>query len=134
VVVGDAFGARSVPWHLATTEFVDDVHRVLRPDGLYVLNIIDRDPLRLLAAEVATVAARFPHVVLMIRPEQLGPGNGGNAVLVASDRALDLDALAARAAVRGEPGSVLDGPTTRRLSAGATELTDDRAPVEQLLS
>ncbi len=134
VVVGDAFGARSVPWHLATTEFVDDVRRVLRPDGIYVLNVIDRDPLRLLAAEAATVAARFPHVVLMIRPDQLEPGGGGNSVLVASDRALDLDALAARAELRDEPGSVLDDPSTRRFSAGAAELTDDRAPVEQLLS
>jgi spermidine synthase len=134
VVVGDAFGARSVPWHLATAEFVTDVRRVLRPDGIYLLNVIDRDPLRLLAAETATVAARFAHVTLVIRPDQLAQGGGGNAVLVASDRPLDLAALAARAAARDEPGSVLDDPATRRFATGAVELTDDRAPVEQLLS
>ena len=33
LVVGDAFGGRSVPWHLATREFAADVRRVLRPDG-----------------------------------------------------------------------------------------------------
>ena len=41
VVVGDAFGSRSVPWHLATAEFVADIRRVLRPDGIYLLNVID---------------------------------------------------------------------------------------------
>lgn len=132
LVVGDAFGARSVPWHLATTEFVDEVRRVLRPGGLYVLNIIDRDPRALLAAETATVAGRFVTVTLLVRPDQLTPGGGGNAVLVASDRAPDLAALAASAAERGEPGSVLDDAATRALAADAPVLTDDRAPVDQL--
>jgi MFS family permease len=134
LVVGDAFGARSVPWHLATTEFVDDVRRVLRPGGLYVLNVIDSDPLALLAAETATVADRFVAVALLVRPDQLAPGGGGNAVLVASDRAPDLAALAAAAATRGEPGSLLDDAATRALAAGARVLTDDRAPVDQLQS
>lgn len=132
VIVGDAFGARSVPWHLATAEFVADVHRVLRPDGIYVLNVIDRDPLDLLAAQVVTVADRFPHVVTLVRPEQLAPGGGGNAVLVASDRALDLAALGVAAARRGEPGSVLDESATRRFAGDAPVLTDGRAPVDQL--
>jgi spermidine synthase len=133
LVVGDAFGARSVPWHLATAKFAAEVRRVLRPDGIYVLNVIDYDPRRLLAAETATLAARFPHVLLMIRPDQLAQGAGGNAVLVASDRPLDLSALDARAAARGEPEPVLDEAATRRLAGAAAELTDDRAPVEQLL-
>lgn len=134
LVIGDAFGARSVPWHLATTEFVDEVRRVLRPGGLYLLNVIDGDPLALLTAETATVAGRFVSVALLVRPDQLAPGGGGNAVLVAADRAPDLAALAAAAAERGEPGSVLDDAATRALAAGAPVLTDDRAPVDQLQS
>lgn len=132
LVVGDAFGARSVPWHLATHEFTEEVRRVLRPGGLYVLNVIDRDPLALLAAEAATVADRFVTVALLARPEQLAPGGGGNAVLVASDRAPDLAALADLAAARGEPGSVLGDAATRAFAAGAPILTDDHAPVDQL--
>ena len=133
VVVGDAFGARSVPWHLATTEFADQVHRVLRPGGVYLLNIIDADPMNLLAAEAATLATRFPHVALLARPDQLAPAGHGNAVLVASTRPLDLTALAARAAARGEPGSVVDEAGVRALAAGAPVLTDDFAPTDQLL-
>ncbi|WP_300010367.1 fused MFS/spermidine synthase [Pseudonocardia sp.] len=134
LVVGDAFGARSVPWHLATREFTDEVRRVLRPGGLYVLNVIDRDPLALLAAEAATVAERFVTVALLIRPDQLAPGGGGNAVLVASDTAPDLAELAAAAAARGEPGSVLDDAATREFARDAPTLTDDHAPVDQLHS
>lgn len=134
VVVGDAFGSRSVPWHLATAEFVADVHRVLRHDGVYVLNVIDRDPWGLLAAEVATVAHKFPYVALLARPEQLAPGGGGNAVVVASDRPIDAATLAERAAVRGEPASVLDAGAALRFAGDAAVLTDDRAPVDQLIS
>jgi MFS family permease len=133
VVVGDAFGARSVPWHLATTEFVADVHRVLRHDGVYVLNVIDHDPWRLLAAEVATLAHKFPHVALLARPEQLAPGGGGNAVVVASDLPIDVAVLAERAAVRGEPASVLDADAALRFAGDAPVLTDDWAPVDQLI-
>ena len=134
LVVGDAFGARSVPWPLATAEFVDGMRRVLRPGGLYVLNVIDNDPRRLLAAEAATVADRFLHVALLVRPDQLAPGGGGNAVLVASDHPLDLDAMEVRAAARGEPGSVLGPDAVRLLSGDADVLTDDHAPVDQLLT
>jgi hypothetical protein len=134
VVVGDAFGARTVPWHLATAEFVTDVHRVLRSDGVYVLNVIDRDPWGLLAAEVATVAHKFPYVVLLARPEQLAPGGGGNAVVVASDLPIDVAGLVQKAAVRGEPGAVLDGGAALRFAGDAPVLTDDRAPVDQLIS
>ncbi|WP_219415533.1 fused MFS/spermidine synthase [Pseudonocardia nigra] len=134
LVVGDAFGARSVPWHLATAEFAAEVHRVLRHDGIYVLNVIDHPPFRLLAAEAATLAQRFPHVALMARPEQLAQGVGGNAVIVASDRPIDIAELGARAAARGEPGSVLGDAATRELADGAPVLVDDWAPVDQLLS
>jgi SAM-dependent methyltransferase len=134
VVIGDAFGARSVPWHLATAEFAADVHRVLRHDGVFVLNVIDHDPWHLLAAEAATLADRFPHVVLMARPDQLAPDGGGNAVIVASDLPIDVTALARRAAARGEPGSVVDDAATRRFGGDARVLTDDWAPVDQLLS
>ena len=57
VIVGDAFGSRAVPWHLATKEFMVDVARVLRPGGLYVANIIDGPDQSLLRAVAAPVVA-----------------------------------------------------------------------------
>jgi MFS family permease len=128
LVVGDAFGARSVPWHLATAEFVEQVHRVLRADGVYVLNVIDADPRELLAAEAATLVARFTDVVLLARPDQLAADGYGNYVLIAADRPLDM------LAERAEPGTFVDEAGVRALIAGAPVLTDDFAPVDQLLS
>lgn len=134
LVVGDAFGSRSVPWHLATREFAAEVERVLRPGGLYLLNIIDHDPLAFLAAETATVATVFDEVGLMAPPEQLNGGSGGNAVLVAVDGSLDWAGLDRRAAQRGEPGSVLDPAAAGGFAGPAMVLTDGYAPVDQLMN
>ncbi|MBC3194791.1 fused MFS/spermidine synthase [Pseudonocardia sp. C8] len=134
VVVGDAFGARSVPWHLSTVEFLDQVRRVLRPGGLYVLNVIDRDPMDLVRAVTATVDARFASTLLAASPAELGPGGGGNVVVVASDRPVDPAALATAVRARGEPADVLDPARARAFARGAPVLTDDRAPVDQLIT
>ncbi|MBC7372948.1 MAG: fused MFS/spermidine synthase, partial [Frankiales bacterium] len=68
VVVGDAFGSLAVPWHLTTAEMVAEVRRVLRPGGVYVLNVIDFPPLGFARAETATLLAAFDDVVLMALP------------------------------------------------------------------
>jgi len=131
VVVGDAFGSRSVPWHLATREFLTDVRRVLRGGGVFVINIIDHDPLSFLRAEAATVAEVFDHVALIARPRSLDAGGGGNYVLVARESrpsaALDTGIPAGEA-------TILEGEPLRRFIAGARVLTDEFSPVDQLLT
>ncbi len=128
LVVGDAFSSRSVPWHLATAEWVDEVRRVLRPGGLYAINVIDREPLKLLRAEAATLLEAFADVRLIARAGPDGP-SGGNLVLLASDRRL---APAAGSTARG--AETLDRAAVERLAAGSDPLTDDDAPADQLLS
>lgn len=127
VVVGDAFSGYSVPWHLTTKEWMDEVKRVLRPDGFYALNMIDLQPLGLIEAELATLLESFADVRMIALPDQGGSPLGGNLVLLAADRPLpesvdsDADGAVAfgQAAVRG-------------LAAGAEPLRDDYAPVDQL--
>ena len=41
IVFGDAFNDFSVPWHLTTREFNDKLSRMMEPDGVYMINIID---------------------------------------------------------------------------------------------
>ncbi|MEP7764908.1 fused MFS/spermidine synthase [Sanguibacter sp. 25GB23B1] len=57
VVIRDVFAGDRTPHHLVTGEFVDDVLRVLRPGGLYLVNCADRPPLSAARAEVATLRA-----------------------------------------------------------------------------
>jgi hypothetical protein len=130
VVVGDAFGGRTIPWHLATAEFVADVRRVLRPDGVYLLNVIDGGELALVRAEAATLLREFADVAVVARPDpdRGGPG-AGNLVLMASARPLP---AAVAPASRG--GRTFDHGALERVVAGADPLTDDDAPADQLIS
>jgi MFS family permease len=41
IVFGDAFNDFSVPWHLTTHEFNDKLSKMMEPDGVYMINIID---------------------------------------------------------------------------------------------
>ncbi len=45
-----------MPWHLTTQEAMTEVRSGAGPDGLYVMNLIDRGPLAFARAEVATLA------------------------------------------------------------------------------
>ena len=134
LVIGDAFGSRSVPWHLATREFLAEVARVLRPGGVYLLNVIDYDPLAFLAAETATAATVFDEVGLLVPPDHFGDGEGGNAVLAATDAELDWSGPERRAAAAGEGVTVLDPAAAAGFAAGVPVLTDSYAPVDQLMN
>jgi spermidine synthase len=135
VVVGDAFGGLSVPWHLTTRETVQDVRRVLVDDGVYAVNVIDYPPLRFARAEVATILGVFPHVAVLARPDVLAGASGGNVVVVGSDRPLPLGAVQEQLTERaGELGLLAAPPDVASFAAGAQVLTDDFAPVDQLLT
>ncbi len=134
LVVGDAFGGRAVPYHLATEEFATDIQRVLRDDGIYAQNIIDQPPLEFLWADVATLREVFAHVAVLGPPGRFDGDQGGNTIVVASDAPLPLDAIRAELAARGAHDEVrADGDLDEHVD-GAPVLTDDYAPVDQLLT
>ncbi len=68
LVVGDAFGGVSVPWHLTTREAMNDVRRVLTPDGVYVANLIDHGELAFAGPRSPPCARCSTHVVLAGEP------------------------------------------------------------------
>src|SRR3954452_9850588 len=55
LVIGDVFDGPHTPRHLTTLEFAADVRRVLRPGGVYAMNLIDDPPHRLARRQVATL-------------------------------------------------------------------------------
>jgi MFS family permease len=128
VVVGDAFGTLAIPWHLATSEWTEEVKRVLEPGGLYTLNVIDEPPLDLLKAEAATVRGSFRHVRIVAEGELEHPV-GGNAVILASDRPIP-------DAADTEEGfaTTLSESEVESFADDAEKLRDDYAPADQLLT
>jgi hypothetical protein len=134
LVVGDAFGYLVVPWHLATREMAADIARVLRTDGIYAQNVIDYPPDRFIRAEVATVAAVFPYVALVAPQDALDGETGSNFVIVASKSPLPLAALRERLDLVDEPVVLLRGSELATFVDNARVLTDDYAPVDQLLA
>lgn len=121
MVVGDAFGGLSVPWHLTTQEFLADVKRVLRPDGVYAMNVIDDDGLKFARAEAKTLRSVFAHVAVV---DDADPG--GNLVLIASAAPLRLTGVDF-----GRGGRFTGGVP---FAGDADVLTDGHAPTDQLLS
>ncbi|MGH3442891.1 MAG: fused MFS/spermidine synthase [Nitriliruptorales bacterium] len=134
VVIGDAFGGLAVPWHLTTVEFLTDLRARLRPGGVYAMNLIDYPPLGFARAEVATLRAVFDHVAVLAPPDRLSGDDGGNFVVVASDAPLGLEAILGRNAARGDNEAALVECELDAFVGDAAVLTDDHAPVDQLLT
>ena len=124
LVVRDAFVGPIVPPHLTTTEFLIDVARVLRPDGLYLANVTDGPPLTLAKAEVATARASFPHVALVSEAPVLKGRRYGNLSLLASPAPLPTEDLTRLLARSVAPTRVLAGDELDRFTAGAAVTTD----------
>jgi spermidine synthase len=129
VVVGDAFSGLTVPWHLLTREWIQDIRRVLRPGGLYVLNLIDFRPNNLLKAELATLLGLFKDVQVVTPSDVDGEPAGGNAVIIASDveRAYPFDPT-------NDGAYVYERREIEPYAKDGTRLRDDFAPVDQLMS
>ncbi|HEX2041447.1 MAG TPA: fused MFS/spermidine synthase [Acidimicrobiales bacterium] len=134
LVLGDAFGGVAVPWHLTTVEFAEAVAGLLRPGGAYILNIIDRPPLRFARAEVATLKRAFEQVAVIAPPPLLEGDEGGNFVLVASDVPVDAESIVAGIRARGGEEEVLTAGAATAFAGAAPVLTDDHAPVDQWLA
>lgn len=124
VIVGDVFVSARTPAHLTSVEFVTEVDRVLRPSGLYLVNIADGPPLAYTRCQVATVRAVLPQVCLIADAGLLRGRRYGNLVLVASRAPLRLAELTRRAAGDGFPARVLHDEELDQFVSGTQPVTD----------
>lgn len=127
----DAFGSLfSIPFHLTTIEAVQHVHRVLKDDGIVIVNIgsaITDSAGRFLRAESKTYQAVFPtSLILKVHPEK-GDAELQNLVLVAF-------AVPPSAVCPKEEAAILLNPLYLQDIGAADVLTDDLAPVEHFNS
>jgi MFS family permease len=124
LVLGDAFGDIAIPYHLVTREFNDLVASRLKPDGLYLVNIVDGVNYDFLRSYIHTLQMSFPFVGLFAVPGESGGGAQATFVVGASKQPLPTTATAVA------PGQLNAFLALRH----ATTLTDDHVPVDQLLA
>jgi MFS family permease/spermidine synthase len=137
-IFGDAFNDFSVPWHLTTFEFNEKIKSLLSPDGVYMINIIDNYKYsKFLGAYVQTARKSFANVTVFCTADA-GPTQNRETFVIAMSLNKDMDYadLGTRRGEREFQGSVftdseLDTAIER---GGGVVLTDDYAPVENLLA
>ncbi|HVN12832.1 MAG TPA: fused MFS/spermidine synthase [Kineosporiaceae bacterium] len=128
VVVRDAFSGASVPSHLTTGEFLDEVRRVLVPGGLYLANLADSPRLELARREAATALGSFAEVALVAEPGHLHGRRYGNVVLAGSDTDLPWGRLERRLASGAVRARMLTTGEVRSFASGYRAL-HDRPPL-----
>lgn len=133
VVIGDAFSGASVPWHLTTLEFTREIERLLAAGGVYTMNVIDYGEREFARSAARTLLEVFANVAVLAPPSYLHGPDGGNFVLVASNSPIDLSTIEARARSRGSTEIAIAGPELGDFIDGASPLSDDFAPVDQML-
>jgi SAM-dependent methyltransferase len=124
VVVCDVFAGARTPGHLTSAEFAADVHRVLRPGGVYAANVADGPPLRFARGQVATLRSCFRHVCLLAEPGTLRGRRFGNLVAVASDEELPIEDYIRRCARDPMPARVVHGADLVRFAGTARPVHD----------
>ena len=147
-IFGDAFSDLSVPFHLTTLEFSRKVARHLKPDGAYLVNIIDDFRYgKFLGAYVLTLQKVFKHVYVFTTNTG-GVSYGRETFVVAgSNVPLDIGRLRPSEPTLDEErddesygltalrGSALTEDNLAELAGKCRGkiLTDDDAPVENYL-
>jgi len=123
VVVLDAFAQGRVPAELTTVQFLADVSRVLRPNGIMLVNIADEPNKAYVRRVYASLVTVFGQVALVGTHEILKGRRFGNAVAVAAHSPLDIAALRRQVAKMPFPTGLLDGAQLARKFAGSTAFT-----------
>jgi predicted membrane-bound spermidine synthase len=90
VIIMDAFGSSSIPFHLVTAEAFGLIRSHLAPQGILAVNVEAVGWQDVVVRSIATTARRhFDHVLVL--PIAEPPDQMGNLVLLASNREINLD-------------------------------------------
>jgi predicted membrane-bound spermidine synthase len=124
LILGDAFADIAIPYHLVTKEFNELVRDHLKPDGMYLVNIVDGVHYDFLRSYIKTLQKTFPQVRLLVQQGEHVSGEQTAFVVVASMQPPPKT-----------PSMRSPAELERFLDARDTvTLTDDHVPVDQLLA
>jgi predicted membrane-bound spermidine synthase len=139
VIAVDAYRPPYIPFHLATVEFFELLHQHLDENGVVAVNAArSSDDYSLVQALASTMGQVFPAVYVV--DESTADYTLGNSLLVATVQPTTLaDFEINAAAVQPEDNPILAEmtqrakKTARPADTSGSILTDDRAPIEQII-
>ena len=129
LVIADVFASGRTPAHLVSVELFSEAARVLRPEGVAVLNVVDAGPLDVARQQVANLQACFRSTAAFAEGSTLSRGRSGNVVLAGSRRPLPVTELTRRLAADPRPARLLTGAALGAFRGGyaARDLAAARA-------
>ena len=139
LIVLDAYNTNSIPFHLTTKEFMEEVRRHLKPDGAVVSNIWSPSLNQYFESEIKTMQVVFPEIYIF---SALTSGNYLFIATARKGRVPDYEIVERAARIMKDKKLPFDLAdlvrgtfpyATNRQSTGQV-LTDDHAPVEVLRS
>lgn len=135
-IFGDSVSDYSVPYQMTTIEFTRMVAALLPEDGVYMLNLIDcYYPGNFVGSMLKTCGEVFPYISVLTSNPSLEERD--TFVLICSKKPLNLDGLVKQiTALHPYGGTQLTDAQVAVLKNNpeALVLTDDHAPVENLLA
>lgn len=99
-VVIDVFAGGRIPAAFTSAECFTSARTMLTEGGVLLINSVAGGGLTFTRRELATLRAEFAHVAMIVQGSALHGMRFGNAVLIASDDAIEHDAI--RAALKGD--------------------------------
>ena len=133
-VYGDSINDYSVPYHLTTKEFTEEIRELLADDGMYLLNLIDMQDVGLfLGSIIATCEQTFPYIYVFSCSQNTNVRD--TFIVVCSKKPRDVTAIQGRLkADFPYHGRLLTSNEMQDLSSRGVVLTDEYAPVENQLA
>ena len=141
-IFGDAFNDLSIPYHLTTKEFAQELKRLLKPDGILMANVIDSFKVGLfMPSYIRTLEEVFGkgNVHLLTLTSDYDHIGISTNVIVASPRKLDMDDFFRTIKKKEEDEMTAHVMPQDRLQQYLKErtsiiLTDDYVPVDNLIA
>jgi len=134
-IYGDAFNDYSVPYQLTTKEFNDKILDILTDDGIYMVNLIDIYESGLFVSSlINTLQQTFPNVYVITEKQTDLARN--TFVIIAAKQEISLENLSSQKPAEDLDLWILNNSEieTLKQKAGGIILTDDYAPVENMLA
>ncbi|MGL6072927.1 MAG: fused MFS/spermidine synthase [Fimbriiglobus sp.] len=135
----DAVNDLSVPGHLLTKEFNEGVKRIMKPDGVYLVTVIDiLESGPLWKSVVKTLQGSYKHVEVLCPSPDVSLVKQDVYCIYAADQPLDLKKLDGQTLAGGGDKRMTyrvdPVETSRLLNQPAVVLRDQFAPVDNMMS